>query len=80
MSFTAPHHFTSDWLADVVGIDSIDRDGRTVVVTGTGALLARVATALAVHETAPDDLTVERTSLEDAFLTITEPSTQLTAS
>jgi ABC-2 type transport system ATP-binding protein len=74
--FTAPADFTSRWLAGVAGVERIDHDGGTVVVTGSGPLLARVATALAAHDAAPDDLTVQRTSLEDAFLALTGPHTR----
>jgi ABC-2 type transport system ATP-binding protein len=69
--FTAPGGFSPAWLADIAGVVRVDRHGAAVVVTGTGALLAGVATALAAHGAAPDDLTVERSSLEDAFLAIT---------
>jgi ABC-2 type transport system ATP-binding protein len=69
--FTAPAGFSPQWLAGIVGMTAVDRTGDAVVVTGTGPLLARVATALAAHDAAPDDLSVERTSLEDAFLALT---------
>jgi ABC-2 type transport system ATP-binding protein len=69
--FTAPVEFSPAWLARIAGVECVDQHGTAVVVTGTGALLAGVATALAAHGAAPDDLTVERSSLEDAFLAIT---------
>jgi ABC-2 type transport system ATP-binding protein len=74
VAFTAPHGFTPDWLDAVDGIDGIHRTGSMVAVTGTGPLLAHVASALAARDAAPEDLTVERTSLEDAFLTLTGPT------
>ena len=74
--FTAPGNFATHWLSDIAELERIDRRGATVVVTGTGPLLARVATALAAHGAAPDDLTVEHANLEDAFIAITTPSVQ----
>lgn len=71
--FTAPTGFSPRWLAGVAGVEDIERTGTAVVVSGSGPLLARVATALAAHDAAPDDLTVERTNLEDAFLALTGP-------
>lgn len=69
--FTAPAGFSPRWLATVTGVEQVDHSGAAVVVTGSGPLLARVATALAAHDAAPDDLSVQRTSLEDAFLELT---------
>ena len=70
VTFTAPAGFTAHWLDGIDEIDGIHRNGATVVVTGTGPLLARVATELATYDAAPDDLAVERTNLEDAFLAL----------
>jgi ABC-2 type transport system ATP-binding protein len=72
--FTAPAGFSPRWLAGVAGVERVDHSGDAVTVTGSGPLLARVATALATHDAAPDDLTVHRSSLEDAFLTLTGPT------
>jgi ABC-2 type transport system ATP-binding protein len=69
--FTAPHGFDMCLLDGIDGVIATDRTGDAVVVTGTGPVLARVATALASHDITPADLTVERTSLEDAFLALT---------
>lgn len=69
--FTAPPGFSAPWLSDVAGVERVEHSGATVTVTGTGPLLARVASALAAHDAAPDDLGVTRTSLEDAFLALT---------
>lgn len=80
VTFTAPADFAPHWLDAVDGVDGIHRTGRTVVVTGTGPLLAHVAAALASHDAAPDDLAVERASLEDAFLALTaRPSADTSA-
>jgi ABC-2 type transport system ATP-binding protein len=70
VTFTAPTGFSPAWLAAVDGIEHVEA-GAVVAVSGTGPLLARVATALADHGAEPDDLTAERASLEDAFLTLT---------
>ena len=69
--FTAPHGFDLHLLDGIDGVIATDRTGDAVVVTGTGPVLARVATALAAHDITPADLTVERASLEDAFLALT---------
>jgi ABC-2 type transport system ATP-binding protein len=71
VTFTAPADFSPQWLAEVAGVERVVHTGAAVVVTGSGPLLARVATTLAAHDAAPDDLTVERSSLEDAFLALT---------
>jgi ABC-2 type transport system ATP-binding protein len=73
VTFTAPTGFSPSWLADVDGVEHVEA-AEVVTVTGTGPLLARVAAALADHGAEPDDLTVERASLEDAFLTLTTPT------
>ncbi len=52
-------------------VDRLERQGRRVTVTGTGALLARVAAELVGNGIVPPDLEVKRASLEDVFLTIT---------
>ncbi|NNE72713.1 MAG: ABC transporter ATP-binding protein [Acidimicrobiales bacterium] len=60
------------WLADAPGVTAIDRAGSRVTVQGTGPLLAHTAAALVAHGIAPVDLEVERKSLEDAFLALTD--------
>ncbi|MBW2495544.1 MAG: ABC transporter ATP-binding protein [Deltaproteobacteria bacterium] len=59
------------FLSRVEEVDGLERHGRRVTVTGHGALLARVAIALAKQDVIPIDLDVKRASLEDVFLTIT---------
>ncbi len=73
VTFTAPAGFTTHWLDGVDGVDGVHRTGDRIAVTGSGPLLARVATALAAHDAAPDDLAVERSTLEDAFLALVQP-------
>jgi ABC-2 type transport system ATP-binding protein len=59
------------FLAQVEGVEGVERTGRRVAVTGHGAVLANVAAALVARGEAPTDLRVRRASLEDAFLRIT---------
>ena len=59
------------FLLDLAEVDSLDQQGHRVTVTGDGALLARVAFALAGRGIFPVDLAVKRATLEDVFLTIT---------
>lgn len=59
------------WLRDCPGAESVSRERDTVLVRGTGPLLAHVAAALVARGIAPDDLTVERKTLEDAYLALT---------
>ncbi len=59
------------FLDRVAEVDGLERQGRRVTVTGSGALLARVAAELVGHGLTPIDLEVKRATLEDVFLTIT---------
>ena len=47
------------------------RDGDQVEVDGSGPVLALVAAALVEHGIVPEDLRVERPTLEDVFLRLT---------
>ncbi len=58
------------WLHDVQGVSDVTREGDRYSVRGTGPLLAQVAAALVAHGHAPEDLRVERGTLEDVFLTL----------
>lgn len=69
--FTAPPDFDAQTLRNVDGVTELHQESDRITVCGTGPLLARVATALAEHGLAPDDLRAERPSLEDAFLALT---------
>lgn len=60
-----------DYLLKLEEVDDLARQDRRVTVTGTGALLARVAADLVAHGIVPMDLKVKRASLEDVFLAIT---------
>ncbi|MFD0557211.1 ABC-2 type transport system ATP-binding protein [Stackebrandtia endophytica] len=52
-------------------VQSVDRAGRQLVVTGTGDLLSAVTTVLSRHQVIAADLRVEQTSLDDAFVALT---------
>jgi len=59
------------FLENVAHVASVHRDGEQVEVVGEGPVLAMVAAALVEHDIAPDDLRVERPTLEDVFLRLT---------
>jgi ABC-2 type transport system ATP-binding protein len=61
-----------DFLRSVEGVEALERAGRRVTVTGSGPLLALVAAALVQYGHAPLDLRVERPTLEEVFLRLTE--------
>ena len=61
-------------LADLQGLDevsSVEQAGPTVIVTGTGDVLAAVTSLLARHQVIARELRVEQASLDDAFLVMT---------
>ena len=59
------------WLAELEVVESVARDGHAVEVTGSGPVLALVASELVAHGIVPADLRVDRPTLEDAFLALT---------
>jgi ABC-2 type transport system ATP-binding protein len=72
VSFSAPPGRDLGFLASVVGVETVDRDGPSrVSVRGTGPLLARVGHALVAHGLEPSDLRGEVRTLEDAYLVLT---------
>ncbi|GAB7050579.1 ABC transporter ATP-binding protein [Catenuloplanes indicus] len=60
----------ADFLADAPGV-TVDRSGRTVVITGGGDLLFTVVSALAVAGIRPRELRMDQATLDDAFLALT---------
>ncbi len=60
------------WLAGVPHVASVTQQRHQYEVIGDGPVLAHVAAALIEHGFAPSDLRLERASLEDVFLTITD--------
>jgi ABC-2 type transport system ATP-binding protein len=59
------------WLLGVPGVHQVARQNGSLVVSGQGAVLARVASALAERGIVPGDLRSEQASLEDVFLALT---------
>lgn len=71
ISFTAPRGFDPSPLEALPGVSRVSTEGNQVSVFGEGALLARVATALARQDLIPDDLRSKQATLEDVFLALT---------
>jgi ABC-2 type transport system ATP-binding protein len=63
-------HGEVSWLEDVPEVERVVRRGTRVEVTGSGPVLARVAAELVSRGILPEDLRVERASLEDVFLRV----------
>lgn len=68
--FSGDHQDLS-WLAGVAHVESVVRRGEAVEVTGTGPVLAVVASELVSRGLVPDDLRAEQPDLEDVFLQLT---------
>jgi ABC-2 type transport system ATP-binding protein len=66
MTFTAPVR-TEDF-AVLPGVAAVERRGATVVVRGAPAIVARVGRVLSEAGIEPEDIVVERPSLEDVYL------------
>jgi ABC-2 type transport system ATP-binding protein len=71
VTFGAEGHDDYQWLGVVPGVSAVVRHNGSVLVTGAGPVLARVATALAERGLVPPDLRSEQATLEDVFLTLT---------
>ncbi len=69
--FTTQNGFDPQLLRSVEGVTDVEQQRQQVIVHGNGALLARVANALAEYDITPSDLHVERADLEDVFLAFT---------
>ncbi len=63
------------WLNGLETVDTVDQQGAAVTVRGHGPVLALVAAALVGRGIVPLDLRVERPTLEDVFLHLTDPDT-----
>ena len=59
------------WLFALPEVRDVSHHGERVEIAGTGNLVGEVARVLIAHGIAPDDLRVEQTSLEDAFVALT---------
>ena len=60
-----------DLLTDLSEVRHVERSGPFVVVTGTGNLIGAVASVLARHQIVANDLRIEQTNLDDAYLALT---------
>jgi ABC-2 type transport system ATP-binding protein len=65
-------HTDLQWLTSVPNVTSVEHHGDQVSVHGEGPVLAMVAAALVEHGIAPPDLRVERATLEQVFLHLTD--------
>lgn len=59
------------WLNGIQGVTRVGRQGDKIEVDGKGPVLALVAAALVERGFAPEDLRVERSTLEEVFLSLT---------
>ena len=69
--FSAGKRDDYSWLRGVAGVSDVARQNGSVVVTGSGPLLARVVSLLAERDIVPADLRSEQATLEDVFLALT---------
>jgi ABC-2 type transport system ATP-binding protein len=60
-----------DLLTDLSEVRHVERSGPFVVVTGTGNLIGAVVSVLARHQIVANDLRIEQTNLDDAYLALT---------
>ncbi len=60
------------WLNGVPGVSRVGRQGYRIEVDGEGPVLALVASALVERGILPEDLRVERSTLEEVFLALTQ--------
>jgi ABC-2 type transport system ATP-binding protein len=71
VTFGAQGRDDYQWLGAVSGVSGVSRVNGSVLVTGAGPVLARVATALSERGQVPPDLHADQATLEDVFLTLT---------
>lgn len=76
VTFHAPRGFDERILAARPEVTSAQREGRRVRVSGQGNLLHVVTSVLAREHVIAEDLRVERSSLDDAFVALTGRSPQ----
>jgi ABC-2 type transport system ATP-binding protein len=63
----------------VAGVETVERKGRYVTVTGSGDLATRLVTALAAVGVEVSELEARRGSLDDAFIMLTRDATDVAA-
>jgi ABC-2 type transport system ATP-binding protein len=66
--FTAQIGFDPQTLSSIAEVSRVEQQGSDVTVYGEGALMARVAGALADQNIVSSDLRTERATLEDVFI------------
>ena len=66
-------------LTDLPEVKRVERAGPSLVVTGTGNLIAAVTSVLARHQVVANDLRIEQASLDDAYLALTGSRSARTA-
>jgi ABC-2 type transport system ATP-binding protein len=66
--FTAQKGFDPQTLSSISEVSRVESNGSDVTVYGEGALMARVAGALADQNIVTSDLRTERATLEDVFI------------
>ena len=71
VGFIPSEPLPDEWLLALPEVRDVSHHGERVEIAGTGNLVGEVARMLIAHRIAPDDLRVEQTSLEDAFVALT---------
>lgn len=71
VSFTATNGFDPEPLRSLPEVSRVERDGDRITAHGDGALVARVAVALAEQGITAPDLATHKATLEDVFLALT---------
>ncbi|GAB2495837.1 ABC transporter ATP-binding protein [Nocardiopsis aegyptia] len=71
LTFRAPHDLDEQVLSALPEVTAVHRTGTQVRITGQGNLVYAVTSVLARDHVVAEDLRVERSSLDDAFVTLT---------
>jgi ABC-2 type transport system ATP-binding protein len=74
LTFRPSEPIDDEAFANLPGIATVAHSGSRVIITGTGNVVHSVTALLADREIVPEDLRVEQTSLEDAYLELTSRS------
>ena len=74
LTFRPSAPIDNEAFANVPGITTVAHSGSQVVITGTGNVVHSVTALLADRDVVPENLRVEQTSLEDAYLELTSQS------
>ena len=71
LTFRPSEPIDDEVFANVPGITTVTHSGSQVVITGTGNVVHSVTALLADRKVVPEDIRVEQTTLEDAYLELT---------